>query len=268
MSRSPFFKLTGVSLVAASLSSCGQNAPSSTAPAAGEGAAAQRAYGQPGEGKRLGGAMALFADLALTEDQKAQLKAIAEKYRAQWPTSPWRRVRELLTAEVVDAAALRAALTEEPSGAERQSKLRGMLVEVRAVLTEVQKAQVVAKLQAAPLPQVSPATVPAPSEAERAAWLDRVGERLGLTADQKAAFGAFLEKQRDAAANRPAPIDHAARRDAMVRFIQTGDATALDAIKPQTDSPRGFAVEEFVTLATKLSQAQRQALFGRRGHRG
>ncbi|MNS30187.1 LTXXQ motif protein [compost metagenome] len=261
MLKTPFMWAAGLGL-AVVLSSCGQAGP--TTPGGGAGANQnQDTQAGTSKPKRLGGALALFADLDLTEAQRAQLLAIAEKYRAQWPPAPMDRIRALLTAETVDTAALRAALTAPPAADPRVPLLSAMLVEARAVLTDAQRATLVQQLQAVTLP--APTAKPAPTDTERSAWLALAAQRLSLTEEQKAAFSTYLEQQRATGADQPAPVDHSARRDAMVRFFQTGEATALNALEPSPAPP--VAVEALINLATKLNQAQRQALFGERQHR-
>jgi Spy/CpxP family protein refolding chaperone len=261
MLKTPIMWAAGLGLVVV-LSSCGQAGP--TTPGGGAGANQSRdgqtSAGQP---QRLGGALSLFADLDLTDAQRAQLVAIAEKYRAQWPAAPIDRIRELLTAETVDAAALRAALTAPPAADPRLPLLSAMLVEARAVLTDAQRATLVQQLHAVTIP--APTAKPAPTDADRATWLDKASQRLSMTEDQKAAFSAYLEQQRATDAGQPATVDQSARRDAMVRFFQTGEAAALNALEPTPAPP--VAVEALVNLATKLNQAQRQALFGERQNR-
>jgi hypothetical protein len=163
----------------------------------------------------------------------------------------------------VDADALRAALTAPPAADPRLPLLSAMLVEARSVLTDAQRGTLVQQLQAVTIS--APTAKPAPTDAERAEWLDRAAQRLSLTAEQKAAFSTYLEQQRATGADQPAPVDQSARRDAMVRFFQTGEAAALNALEPTPAPP--VAVEALVNLATKLNQAQRQALFGERQHR-
>lgn len=258
MLKIPFTLAAGLGL-AVVLSSCGQAGP--TTPGGGAGATPSQ-DGQP-KPKRLGGALSLFADLDLTDAQRAQLLAIAEKYRAQWPAAPMDRIRALLTAETVDAAALREALTAPPAADPRLPLLSAMLVEARAVLTDAQRTTLVQQLQAVTIPATTPK--PAPTEAERAAWLEVATKRLSLNEEQKAAFSTYLEQQRATGADQPAPVDQSARRDAMVRFFQTGEATALNALEPSPAPP--VAVDALIELATKLNQTQRQALFGERQHR-
>lgn len=264
-------KTLALSLAVATLAGCGQGTLLSALSLSGADATAQLAAGQRpgGKGGKLGGGqggqLALFATLSLTDEQKTQLQAIAEKYKPEAPAEgtkpahPGARVQALLTAETVDVEALKAALVAQPPApADKADNRLAQLVETRAVLTAEQIAQLVEQLKAEP-------TVTRPSrDANRPAPADRSAElavKLNLTAEQQVAFDAYQAKL---AANRPAAPEtdpHAAERAAMVTFWETGDTAALEAAKPVRVAPV-VPVDEIVALAGVLTLEQRQQIFG------
>lgn len=269
---------TVVILAAGILAGCGQVPSLLTGSPKALGA--QEVFGH--KAPKLDGPMGLLSVADLSEAQKAQLKAIAEKYKPQKPQAAGTRLQALLEADPLDAAALKAALeakTARPAMPGIQSF--EALQEARAVLTEAQRAALVDKLKNQPSPAPLKASAhperPAPTAAEQQEKLDRLAERLQLDESQKAAFAAFQAKLD---AGRPAPTprpDFTAHRDAMVAFIETGDTTALAALAP-TVAPPAFPVEEFIALAQSLTPEQRKQLWaqptgghspkmGRHGHR-
>ncbi len=225
----------------------------------------------------LGGPMAMFAIADLTDEQKAQIQAIQEKYRPARPAGepgaeagkqPGAKLQALLAADTLDVEALKAALAERPAklAGDRPDRT-AMLAEVRAVLTEAQREAIVAKLEAMPAPpakadDATRADRPAPpSVDERVA---RVAEKLALTDAQQAALVTF-ETALDANRGefvKPAH-DHAAGQAAMVAFWKTGDTTALAALQPPAIEPPAFPVDAFVALAQSLSAEQRVQLLAR-----
>lgn len=219
---------------------------------------------------KLDGPLGLLSVADLSEAQKAQLKAIAEKHKPQKPALGGAELEALLAADPLDAAALRSAL--EARVAPPAEAPFAALAEARAVLTEAQRAELVAKLKAQPSPAPHhearhPATPAPPAEAPQAR-LDRLAEKLGLDPAQKAAFATF-QAQLEAA--RPAPTprpDFARHRDAMVAFIETGDTAALEALHPKAERA-AFPVDAFIALAQSLRPDQRKLLLARpKGHAG
>lgn len=243
---------------------------------------AQGDFGQGGfhQGPKFDGPLGLLSVADLTDDQKAQLKAIAEKYKPQKPEQgaekPGAKLQELLAADPLDAAALKAALeskTDRP--APDMSQHFAALKEARAVLTDAQRATLVEKLKTQPSPapkaDAKRPERPEPTAEQKQQKLDKLAEKLKLTETQKAAFAAFQAKLD---ATKPAPTprpDFTAHRDAMVTFIETGDTAALEALKPAL-TPPAFPVDEFVALAQTLSPEQRKQLlaqpFGGKGGHG
>jgi Spy/CpxP family protein refolding chaperone len=264
-------KTLALSLAVATLAGCGQGTLLSALSSSGADVTSQLAAGQRpgGKGGKLGGdkggPFAQFAALSLTDEQKAQLQAIAEKYKPEAPEAgtkpehPGARVQALLTAETVDVEALKAALAAQPAPpADKADNRLAQLVETRAVLTAEQIATLVEQLKAEP-------TVTRPSpDANRPAPADRSAElaaKLNLTAEQQVAFDAYQAKL---AANRPAAPEadpRAAERAAMVTFWETGDTAALEAAKPARVAPV-VPVDEIVALAGVLTLEQRRQVFG------
>jgi Spy/CpxP family protein refolding chaperone len=191
------------------------------------------------------------ADLALTADQQTALKAVMDKYRPAAPAArpsgdPGAELRAIVTADTVDDAKLRAAIAamEANKPAAPQVDHAAMLAEIRAILTDDQRAKIVAALQAdTASPRPRPSGDP---RAEKLASLD-------LTTEQKAALDALD------AARKPAgePAD---RKAAMVAFWQNGDTTGLAA-----PTRPAFPVEAFVAAIEILDATQRKALFGNEG---
>lgn len=227
-----------------------------TASDPGSAAPAGRRAAHPGVG-RGHGLMGLMAGVSLSDDQKAQIKAILEAHRPAG--RPAHDLHTLLTADTIDAAAIRAAFAQaETDRAQRDRDHLAILGEIRAVTTEAQRADIVARLPAAPDPGAGGRDVAADRAAKRAERDAARAARLGLTDEQQAAVAAL----RPATATRPDPAAH---RAAMITFWQTGDTSALQAL-PKRPAPD---VEAVVTAATLLTADQRQAVFGRMaGHGG
>jgi Spy/CpxP family protein refolding chaperone len=269
-------KTLALSLAVATLAGCGQGTLLSALSTSGADATSQLATSQLAAGQRPGGKggklggdkgaqFAQFATLSLTDEQKAQLQAIAEKYKPEAPepgtkpAHPGAQVQALLTAETVDVEALKSALAAQPAApADKADNRLARLVETRAVLSAEQIAKLVEQLKAEP-------TITRPSpDANRPAPADRSAElaaKLNLTAEQQVAFDAYQAKL---AANRPAAPEtdhHAAERAAMVTFWETGDTAALEAAKPARVAPV-VPVDEIVALASVLTLEQRQQVFG------
>jgi Spy/CpxP family protein refolding chaperone len=243
--------IAGLLMTGSVAAACGQALPQLGTAAlnrAGQGTTdTARPQGRPGQGP-----MGLFAGVALSDDQKAQIKAIMDKYKPAQP--PQNDLGKLLTAETVDEAAIRTALQQ--GGADRAKHEQdglAMQSEIRAVYTDGQRAQIVAKIQAATEPPADAKAPPADMEAKRAEREAAEATKLGLNDEQKAAVASL----RPAAP--PAKPDMAAHKAAMVAFWQTGDTSGLQALPkpPQPD------VEAIVKAATLLTAEQRKAVFGR-----
>lgn len=279
MSKKHLMQTVGLALALATLAGCGNTALLSAAGLAttDTDAALQARGGKGGFGKggpQGGGQLAQFAALSLSDDQKAQLQAIAEKYKPAAPAegeakpeAPGAKIQAILTAETVDVDALKAALAEQPAKPEKADNRTAILVETRAVLTSEQIATLVAQLKAQPAQPSDrpspPADAQKPDAATRTAAL---ATELAFSAEQKAAYEAFVAKQE---ANRPAKDDaahqarHEAQRAALITFWETGDTAALTAAEPAEITRPAFPVDELVALATSLSVEQRTKLFAR-----
>jgi Spy/CpxP family protein refolding chaperone len=275
MTKHLITRALGLSLALSTLAGCGQSALLSAALGAATGdQLALQSKGDRGPrggqmGDRDGGPMAMFATLSLTDDQKAQLQAIAEKYKPQAPADrqkpegPGAKLQTILTTDTLDVDALKAALAEKPPApkADRQDNRLAQLVEVRAVLTEEQRAKLVEQLKAQPTP-AEPSDRPAPPADAKRPDSAQFEAKLGLNDEQKAAFKAFQDKLE---ANRPAEPakkpDFAAHRAAEITFWETGDTTGLTSDKPVIIEPPAFPVDEFVAFVTSLSADQRKQVF-------
>lgn len=203
----------------------------------------------PGMGQGPGGGFAV-ANVTLTDDQKAQIKAIMAKYKPAQP--PQNELQTLLTADTVDEGALRTALAT--AAADRQAhgdQDLAMKAEIRAVYTDEQRAQIVTALQAMtePTPPADKAA-PADMDAKRADMEAALATKLGLTDEQKAAVAALKPA---APATKPDP---AARKAAEIAFWQTGDTTQLKALAPTPPDN----TEAIVKAALLLTADQRKAL--------
>lgn len=279
MSKNHLMQTVGLALALATLAGCGNTA---LLGAAGLGTtdanAALQARGGKGGfakgGPQGGGQLAQFATLGLSDEQKAQLQAIAEKYKPAAPAegearpeAPGAKIQAILTAETVDVDALKAALAEQPARPEKADNRTAVLVETRAVLTSEQIATLVAQLKAQPAqPSDRPSPPAGAQKPDAAARTAALATELALTAEQQAAFEAFVAKQE---ANRPAKDDaahqarHEAQRAALITFWETGDTAALTVAEPAEIARPAFPVDELVALATSLSVEQRTQLFAR-----
>jgi len=231
-------------------------------------ASAKDRKGPHGPGARAGqgGMFGLLADLNLTDDQKAALKALRDGDKPGARPSfdpknnPFKALSDALTAATVDDAALRAAIAalEADRASHPRPDLGAKLKAVYDILTADQRAQIVAKLQAGPQAGHGPRPRPSGSWQPKArpsgAPQGKPGDvsKLNLTADQQAAWDALQAKLKaDRDAHKPGD-----RKAAVIAFWQTGDASGL---KPP--APPAFPTEEFVKLAELLDQTQRKALF-------
>ncbi|HEY9723646.1 MAG TPA: Spy/CpxP family protein refolding chaperone [Oscillatoriaceae cyanobacterium] len=204
-------------------------------------------------GRGGAGMLGMLQGLDLTAAQKQQLQAIAAKFRPAKPSGApsgkaGQALRDALLAPTVDDATLRTALAaQQQAFASHQPPSRAaMLGAVRAVLTDAQRAKIVAQLQTKPQrPQGTPSFAPGKNP---------LLTKLNLTADQQAAFDAL------AAMHANAPKPGADRRAAMVAFWQNGDTSGLAA--PQHPA---FPVDAFCKFAESLSLDQRKALFDHPG---
>lgn len=223
----------------------------------------------------------LAKDLKLTDAQKSQLKAIAQKHRAERKQGDRKGQRQqlktLLTAPKVDGAALRSFLNARAGERDANAAKRAaMMSEMRAVLTPEQRAQLVKSLNARADKAGKRAGERAKRfEGKRQGFGDRMVADLKLTADQKAKYDALQAKIK---AQRADAAGRQAGKQAFVRFIETGDAAAFQA---SMKANRGqLPVNELVALAESLDQTQRQKLLkkfdrfmgghgpkGGRGHR-
>jgi Spy/CpxP family protein refolding chaperone len=202
----------------------------------------------PGPGMRPVGMP--FAQVTLTDEQKAQLKAIADKYKPAAP--PANDLRQLLTADTVDETALRSAL--QAGAAEhktRQEQELAMRAEIRAIFTDAQRAEIVANLQAAPEPPARPDQAPpADMEAKHAEREAAMATKLGLNDEQKAAVAALKPPAP------PSKPDPAAHKAAEIAFWQTGDTSGIQLPAPPDNT------EAIVKAALVLTAEQRKVIFG------
>jgi Spy/CpxP family protein refolding chaperone len=227
------------------------------------------------EGKRPGGERGGFGffghmakDLKLTDAQKAQLKAIAQKHRgtAQKGDRKAQRdqLRALLSAPKVDGAALRNFLNARVAEMDAKAGHRAaMMTEMRAVLTPEQRAKLVKSLNTARPDGKQAGKDGAKAanrfEGKRKAMRDKLTADLKLTPAQQSAFDALQPKVMAMHADR---ANRQAGRQAFARFVETGDAAAFQAtMKAQRQGK--LPVNELVAVAESLTQAQRQKLLPR-----
>lgn len=205
------------------------------------------AFGDRGHRGPQGGAF-LFPGVELTAEQQTQMQALLQQYKPAAPAEGDQEARHAerqakaealkaaLTAESFDAAALEAALAP-PSDVEPPQRDSQLLVEARAILTEEQRAAAIAKLQEAPADR---------PEREKPDMTAKLAEKLSLTEAQQAALAAVE-------AARPAH-DPAAKHQAMITFLETGDASALAAEAPP--APPVAAIVAFVGTLDATQRAQ------------
>lgn len=264
MTKQLISRALAVSLALSTLAGCGQSALLSAA-ATGTTAdqASLQAKGRGERGPGQGGPMALFAQLDLSADQQTQLQAIADQYKPAAPSAqPENQLATLLTAATLDVDAVKAAFAAQPQPPQDDHRV-AQLVEVRAVLTDAQRAKLVALLKAQPTPAV-PSDRPSP-DAARPQGDDPLVAKLSLTTEQKAAYDAFkaaLDANRPAAPT--ARPDFAARQAAEISFWETGDTAGLTADKPAVERP-AFPVDAFVAFVETLTVDQRQQAFAQGG---
>lgn len=246
----------------------------------------------------------LFAVASLTADQQTQVAAIAAKYKPAAPAAspsddPDAALRALLVADTVDDTALRAALAAreaaEPSAPPTDNRV-AELTEIRAILTDTQRAAIVAQLQAQTDKQPSdrPSAPPsgdagaAPANCApgqmgqggpqgdgprgggqhggKAPQADGSGapqqpEKVTFTADQQAKLDAFQVAMKPAKPDASAtPTDP---RAGEIAFWQTGDTSGLAA--PAPAARPAFPTDLFVAFVESLDASQRQALFAHGG---
>jgi len=218
----------------------------------------------PGMGRPMGhrgGEFGLFAGLDLTTDQQAQLRTIADKYRPQPATaSATPRLEDLLVAETLDVNALQTALANRPTPPAPHRI--DFLVEARAVLTDAQRTTLVERLKAEPAPTENRPQGDRPPHGPEGFGIDRLTGNLTLTAHQQAAYDAFQAKLDAGKAAMPTPPDPQAMHTVLIAFLETGDASGLQALEP-TVTPPAFPVDEFLAWVKTLTLDQRKALFTR-----
>lgn len=206
----------------------------------------------------------LAKDLKLTDAQKAQMKAIAQKYRTQGGVdrkAQRQQLKTLLSAPKVDGNALRAFLNARIQEMDAQgAKRAAMMTEMRAVLTNDQRAQLLKSLNTERPQQARPnQNTPNKAHGQRGEFGERMVKDLNLNANQKAAFNALQAKWN---ANAGAPANRQAHRQALAKFIETGDATAFQATMKGTMAGK-LPVNELVAFAESLDQAQRQKVLNK-----
>lgn len=219
----------------------------------------------PGHHERMGmrgGMLPGLQQLNLSDAQKSQLKAIARKYRAQAQVGDRKAEREQLKAIVladqVDGAKLKSFLQARAAEMESKAPQRAaMLGEMRAVLTDAQRAQLVKALD-----QHSP-RAKGNWAGKRKGMGDRMVADLNLNADQKAKFDALKAKMKSLRAGQPGVKG----KDALKAFIQTGNQSAFQA-SMQANREGKLPVDEIVALATSLDKAQREKLVAKFDHFG
>lgn len=229
--------------------------------------AADQAHSQRGDHHRGGGGHGgmmgflgpIAKDLKLTDAQKAQMKAIAQKHRSQAGTdrkAQRQQLKTLLSAPKVDGNALRAFFNARIQEMDAQSAKRAaMMTEMRAVLTAEQRAQLLKSLNTERPQQARPNQGnPNKANGQRAKFGERMVADLNLNANQKAAFNA-LQAKFNATAGTPA--NRQTHRQALAKFIETGDATAFQATMKGTMAGK-LPVNELVAFAESLDQTQRQ----------
>lgn len=221
-------------------------------------AAAEGHHGRPEMMGMRGGMLPGLKQLNLTDAQKSQLKAIAQKYRPQAKGSDFKAEREQLKAIVladqVDGAKLKSFLQARAAKMEAKAPQRAaMLGEMRAVLTDAQRAQLVKALDQHPAPKAN-------WQGKRHGMGDRMVADLNLTAAQKAKFDALQAKMQSMHAGQPG-------KEALKAFIQTGDQSAFQA-SMKANMEGKLPVDEIVDLATSLDKAQREKLVAKFNHFG
>lgn len=255
-----------LAIAAAPLAGCG--APTTPAEAATYEVLGLEAGGDAGMGQRghggKGGHHGFFGgpfaqQLNLTDAQKAQLKAIAQKHRGEREKGQFKAQREqlraLLSAPQVDGAALKAFFNARLQAMETHAAKRAaMMSEMRAVLTTEQRAQLVKSLN-----EAKPNPHKPRFDGMRKMFRDRLLADLNLTAAQKATFDALQAKMDALMAD---GAGHRAGKAAFATFIETGDAAAFQASMKANIAGKA-PVDELVAVAVSLDQGQRQKLLAK-----
>lgn len=214
----------------------------------------------------FGGPMA--KSLNLTEAQKAQFKAIAQKHRTAAQSGNHKAQREqlraLLTAPKVDGGALRGFLNARLAEREANAgKRAAMMTEMRNVLSAEQRTKLAKSLSAGHPGKAhgkghgkGHGEGKAKFEGKRQEMHDKLSADLKLTPAQKAAFDALQAK---VAATRADASARGAGRQAFARFVETGDAAAFQASMKNRFAGK-VPVNELVAVAESLNQEQRKKL--------
>lgn len=174
--------------------------------------------------------------IELTDVQRDEIQAIADSYRP----------------EPLDVEALRSALADlnlHPKAPPIWPV--EAFVKVREVLTEAQRAELIARLEAMATDESERPDAPMSGD-----HTERLANRLNLDDVQSDLFQAFVAKL----PSPPPPPDAAAHREAWRNFLQTGDGTHLESLMPPAAEPQAFPVDEFLALAQALRVEQRQVL--------
>jgi Spy/CpxP family protein refolding chaperone len=269
--------LLGLAIVVASLTGCNASLATSTttglttnqADTTGDGdlifgPGAQAGGGMPGGMGGPGGGLSQYlADLDLTADQQTQIDAVdaqAQPGAGQAPPSAPSAGTDLvavLTADTLDVAALRTALTQASAmpagmGGDRQVSTAEAYY---AILTAAQRAALATQLEAATSAQ--PAGMPAGGQPPAGGPGSLDVTALQLTSLQQAAWDAYQAKAGTAQA---APRDPGAQNAALAAYFKSGDADALEAAFADGAST-SFPIDEFIAFAGSLSAEQRQTAF-------
>lgn len=179
---------------------------------------------------------AFLEKLELTEDQKTQLKALKDEFKAGIDMDEVKelhtQMKELLKADEVDKAKLTTLLTE--ATAKKQAYLTkavDMMVKVREILTEEQRQTVAVAIL--------------DKFGERRAGKGKKKDDLGLTRGQRQAFMGMRHVKRSMMA-------------AVGSFMLTGDKEALTTAFTLKD--RAAMVEKMAGVLAGMTKAQREKL--------
>lgn len=269
---------------------------------------ARMPMGKKGEGFMKGG-MGFFGnvDLGLTDDQKAQLKALqpqpkAKTDNAQKPDmSAMKAKRQALIdafeGDSLDKATLKSLMDAlkpaAPSDSDKDARLTAQaerLVKTYAILTAEQRQKLAdaKKAMADKMSQVKPAANTANADKFKDAQnkgFDAMATKLGLNDEQKAALQDLVKPSFDATAMQAERDKRKANQDALDSLLTSGTAT-VDAVKGllSSNKPADMSANEdarldkIVKLHDLLNSDQRKQLvsvvlggghgFGRMGHGG